>query len=227
MSKRTLDLSLYFILGPSHIDGDPTAMIHSAISGGVTLLQLRDKRPNTADQIAYAKTVKQALAGTAVPLLINDRVDVALAIGADGVHLGRTDMDPVTARRLLGSEAVIGVTIKTEAEAAAVDARIVDYGSIGGVFPTDSKQNADPPIGLDGLRHRVRRIKSVAPTLPICAIAGIDASRTESVIAAGVDGVCVISAITRAADPKVCAEQLAGLVRSAKHSQIDKKEARR
>ena len=227
MSKASLDLSLYLIVGPTHVDGDPTALIQAAIAGGVTLVQVRDKRPSTAEQIAYATVVRDALTGSRVPLLINDRVDVALAVGADGIHVGREDMDPVTARRLLGPDAIIGVTIKTQEEAAAADPVVIDYGSIGGVFPTESKHNPDPPIGLDGLTARVGTIMAVAPDMPICAIAGIDQVRAQQVMEAGLDGVCVVSAITHSDDPEAAAAEIRAVVDTVKQqrSQLEETDA--
>jgi thiamine-phosphate pyrophosphorylase len=157
-----------------------------------------------------ARRLKQCLAPLGVPLLINDRVDVALAAGADGVHIGQSDMDPADARRLLGPDAIIGITVKTRHEAGAIS-RGIDYASIGGVFATASKQNPDPPIGLDGLA-------SIAATLelPLVAIAGITRETTAPVISAGVDGVAVISAVCAAPDPRAAAAALRALVDGAK-----------
>lgn len=203
MPRLPIDHRLYALLdvpekpGPAHAPALLAARAAAAIAGGVTLLQLRDKSGDTRASIARAAAVL-AVRG-AVPLLINDRVDIALATGADGVHLGRQDMPPAIARRLLGPEALIGVTIKAEEDLAALDAAMIDYGTIGGVFPTRSKDNADAPVGLAGLARLRAAARARAP-LPIGAIAGIDAENAAAVIGAGADGVAVIGAIFAAAN---------------------------
>lgn len=204
-----VDLGLYFILGPDHWgDRDPAWLAREAAAGGATLVQLRDKVSDTAAMIESARALKAALAGTGVPLIVNDRADVAFAAGADGVNLGRRDMAPADARRLLGPSAIIGVTVKTREEAAAVDPAIVDYASVGGVFATASKHNPDPPVGLDGLAARIALIRERSPGMPISAIAGIDAGNAADVVAAGADGVALVRAIAAADDPRAAAADL-------------------
>ncbi len=217
--RPVLDLSLYMILGPSHLPGDPVPFIRAAVAGGVTLVQWRDKTSTTGAMIDQVRAIRQALTGTGVPLIVNDRVDVALAAGADGVHVGRDDIGVQDARRLLGPHPLLGVTVKNPAETRAVDPAILDYTSIGGVFKTDSKRNPDPPIGLDGLRDLVAILEAGAPGLPRCAIAGIGAEQAEPVIAAGVDGICVVSALTGSGDPEAAARHLHSLVERAKRRQ--------
>ncbi|MDW3204177.1 MAG: thiamine phosphate synthase [Alphaproteobacteria bacterium] len=216
MTRPSLDLTLYLIVGPSHVDGDPAPLVRDAVRGGVTLVQLRDKTSTTGGMVASARALKAALDGTGVPLLINDRADVAVAAGADGVHLGRDDLSPADARAIVGSDRIVGVTVKNPSEARAVEPGIVDYASVGGVFSTESKINPDPPIGLDGLREMAAVLTAGSPGLPRCAIAGIDGTRAAEVIAAGVDGVCVVSAITRSTDPFNAAQQLRAVVDAAK-----------
>src|SRR5690606_5880786 len=137
--------------------------------------------------------IRAALAGTGVPLVVNDRIDVALAAEADGVHLGRDDMDAAMARRLLGPAAIIGLTVKNAADAETATAAPADYACIGGVFETLSKNNPDTPVGLDGFATLRARIAVARPHLPVGAIAGIDASRARQVVRAGASGVAVIS----------------------------------
>jgi len=188
-----VDLRLYAILDPERTGGRPLdRLADAAAAGGATLLQLRDKNAGTRSFVARARQVKAALAGR-IPLIINDRIDVALAAEADGVHLGRDDMHPADARRLLGPEAIIGVTLKNNADLAVLDPALVDYGCIGGVYATTSKDNPDPPVGLVGLA----RLRGLAARsgLPVGAIAGIDLARTRDCIAAGADGVAIISAL--------------------------------
>lgn len=207
------DIRLYGILDPEHTRGrDLATLADAAVRGGVTILQLRDKLAGTKLFVERARAVKAALAGR-IPLIINDRVDVALAVDAEGVHVGRSDMLPGDARRLIGPGRILGLTLKTSAHIAEIDPAIADYGCIGGVFPTASKDNPDAPVGLDGLAE-LRRA-AAASGLPIGAIAGITAENTPEVIAAGADGIAVISAIFAADDVTAAARHLRTIVDTA------------
>lgn len=210
-----VNLRLYSIIDPERTGGrNPVELVRQAIAGGATLIQYRDKRAEGRRLVELARALKSAIEGTGVPFLINDRVDVALAAGADGVHLGQDDMHPSDARGLLGPRAIIGLTLKTPEQADAMAHMPVDYGCIGGVFATGSKDNPGPPLGLDGLHTLVTHAR-LANRGPIGAIAGIDASNAEAVIAAGADGIAVISAIFMAPDPKAEARRLRQLVDQA------------
>jgi thiamine-phosphate pyrophosphorylase len=143
-----------------------------------------------------------------VPLLINDRVDVALAAGADGVHVGQDDMAVADARALLGPQAIIGLSIKTVAQAEAAPLELLDYVCVGGVFATTSKDNPDPPIGLTGLRRIVDVFRARQAGFPVGAIAGIDAGNAAETVAAGADGVAVISTLSLAPDPTAATRAL-------------------
>lgn len=180
--------------------GELADLARLAAENGATIIQYRDKDASTRAMIGQASAIRAALAGSGVPLVVNDRVDVALAAGADGVHLGRDDMDAATARRLLGPQAIIGMTVKNEADADAAIAAQVDYACIGGVFETLSKRNPDPPVGLEGFSSLRAHISAARPELPVGAIAGIDEARAGEVVRAGASGVAVISAIFRAPD---------------------------
>ncbi|HVL71427.1 MAG TPA: thiamine phosphate synthase [Beijerinckiaceae bacterium] len=206
-----VDLRLYGILDPERARGrDLAALARAAIAGGCTLLQYRDKHAPTRTLVERARAIKAALAGTGVPLLVNDRVDVALAAQADGVHVGQDDMHPDDARRLLGPQAIVGLTLKTEAQADALASFPVDYGCIGGVFATTSKDNPAPPVGLDGFARVAARARRAG--CPVGAIAGIDETNAAGVIGAGADGVAVISAIFSAQDPEAAARRLRAVV---------------
>lgn len=213
-----VDHTLYAIIGPEHVRGrDMVALTRAAAKGGITLLQYRDKFSDTRALIDNAKRLKDALSGSNIPLLINDRVDVALAAGADGVHLGLNDMDPRDARRLLGSNAIIGWTVKNAHHARALTEQPVDYATIGGVFATTSKDNPDPPLGLDGLKA-VLALARQAKDIPIGAIAGITADNAASLIQAGADGIALISAIFMADQPEEAARKLRTIIDQAKVS---------
>lgn len=179
---------------------DLATMAATAARAGATLIQYRDKTASTRIMIERAIAIGEALSGTGIPFVVNDRVDVALAARADGVHLGRDDMDAATARKLLGPGAIIGLTVKNQADADIVIGAAADYACIGGVFETMSKVNPDPPVGLDGFTALRARIRSARPELPVGAIAGIDLENVSGIIAAGADGVAVISAVFRTPD---------------------------
>ena len=155
----TVDLRLYALVDPEHAGGRDLAELSRLVAqGGATLVQLRDKRSDTRPMVERARAIKAALAPFNIPLLVNDRVDVALASGADGVHVGQQDMAVEDARRLLGPRAIIGLSIKTVAQAEAAPIDLLDYVGVGGVFATSSKDNPNPPIGPGGSRAYRRRL---------------------------------------------------------------------
>jgi thiamine-phosphate pyrophosphorylase len=207
-----VDLRLYALLDPERAKAALPELARQVVAGGATLLQLRDKHGSTRRMIETARAIKAALADTHVPLLINDRIDVALAADADGVHIGQDDMAPEDARRLLGPGAIIGLSVKTFDEARAVPLEQLDYVCIGGVFATASKDNPQPPIGVDGLLARAAIMRERAPDFPVGAIAGIDEGNAAAVMGAGVDGIAVISALSMADDPEAAARRLRAIV---------------
>ncbi len=210
------DTRLYALVDPDVSGGrDIAQLARAAAEGGATLIQLRDKSANRREITARANAVRAALEGTGVPFLINDAVDVALAVGADGVHLGQEDLHPADARRLLGDDAIIGLTIKSRAHVDAAPLEIVDYLAVGGVFTTSSKVNPDPPIGVDGLADLVARIRGRGFAGEVCAIAGITPERIDDVIGAGADGICAVSAISAADAPQQAAARLREAVDAA------------
>jgi thiamine-phosphate pyrophosphorylase len=219
---RAIDLSLYAIID-SAVAGScspPNLMAHMADSvrlvvDSVGLVQLRDKHGSTRAMIEKARALKAVLAEKQIPLLINDRVDVALAAQADGVHLGQDDMPIADARLLLGPHAIIGLSVKTVKNAYAAPLEHLDYVAIGGVYATSSKDNGSAPIGLDGLREIVDAIRKRNAKTPICAISGINAANAADVIAAGADGIALISALWLASDPRRAAYQLRTIVDEA------------
>jgi thiamine-phosphate pyrophosphorylase len=211
-----VDLRLYALVDPARAGGhDLPELARSLAEGGATLLQLRDKHGSTRQMVERARAIKAALAASGVPFLINDRVDVALAAGADGVHVGQDDMAAADARRLLGRQAIIGLSIKTMAQVEAAPIALLDYVCIGGVFATSSKDNPDPPVGLAGFAGMAAAVRARAAELPVGAIAGIDESNAGDTIAAGADGVAVISALSSTADPRAAARRLRAIIDAA------------
>jgi thiamine-phosphate pyrophosphorylase len=211
-----IDLRLNAIVDPERANGRSLAeLARMVVASGATLVQLRDKHGSTRRMIEEARAIHAALAGTGVPLVINDRVDVALAAQADGVHVGQDDMRVEDARRLLGPKAIIGLSIKTVAQANAAPLELLDYAGVGGIYATTSKDNPDPPIGVAGLRAIVAALRARRRDLPICGIAGIDAGNAAAVIDAGADGIAVISALSAQNDPQGAARALRGIVDAA------------
>ena len=216
MSGRAIDPRLYLIVDPTQCTrDDPAAVAAAAVQGGVTLIQYRDKHAGTRDLIEGLQRVQAAVRDSGVPVLINDRVDVAFAADAQGVHLGQDDMPADIARRLLGANAVIGATIRSATEAESTPLEFVDYVGIGGVFPTDSKQPSNAPIGVDGFTDLAARIRRRRPDLALVAISGITAATAPQLMAAGASGVAVISSICSDRDPQQAASRLRAAIDNA------------
>jgi thiamine-phosphate pyrophosphorylase len=220
MQAGKIDLRLNAIVDPERAGGhDLAALARLCAEGGATLVQLRDKLSETRAMVETARAIRAALGPFGVPLVINDRVDVALASGAEGIHVGQDDMAVEDARKLLGPSAIIGLSIKNVGEAEAAPIGLIDYVGSGGVYGTLSKQQKNPPIGPAGLGRIIavlrRRAGQQGKPLPICGIAGIDASNAAPVIAAGADGIAVISALSLAGDPVAAARTLRQTVDAA------------
>ncbi|MBN2161163.1 MAG: thiamine phosphate synthase [Spirochaetes bacterium] len=175
--------------------------VAKAVTAGVEIIQYRNKTADTRTLYDEAGLIKEICAGTRSRLIINDRVDIALAVRADGVHIGQEDMPYGETRRLLGGSVVIGVTVHDVGEALEAEAMGADYIGVSPVYSTGTKQDAGEPCGTETLAA-IRR----ACSIPVVAIGGIDLSNVERVIAAGADMVCAISAVV--AKPDVAAEIL-------------------
>jgi thiamine-phosphate pyrophosphorylase len=158
---------------------------------GATVVQLREKRATSLQFYEAAKAALAVANERGVQLIVNDRVDIALAIGATGVHLGQDDLPPEIARRLLGDEAVIGYSTHSVAQALEASRLPIDYLAIGPIFATSTKENPDPVVGLEGLRA----VKSAIGSLPLVAIGGIKPVHTVEVLETGVDSVAMISGL--------------------------------
>jgi thiamine-phosphate pyrophosphorylase len=210
------DLSLYLVTdrrlaGPRGV----IETVRSALAGGVTLVQLRDPEAETRALEDEARALKALLAPHGIPLVINDRTDVALSAGADGVHLGQDDMDPRDARRLLGPNAIIGLSVGSPAELAASAQTLgaVDYLGTGPVNATATKAGAGDAIGPAGVAAVVAR-----SALPVVAIGGIGAGHAAAAIEAGARGIAVVSAIMAAPDPERAARDLRAIVDAARRT---------
>lgn len=195
---RPFDLSVYVITdralaGPRGI----LAVTEAAVRGGATLVQLREPHAPGRRLVAEARALIALLRPLGIPLIINDRVDVALAADADGVHVGQSDMAPADARALIGPDKILGLSITEFADLARSDLAGVDYLGVGPVFGTTTKPDAAPPMGLAGLAA-VR----AATALPIVAIGGIGPVQAGPVRTAGAEGVAIVSAIMAADDPE-------------------------
>ena len=199
-ARNPVDISLYAIADPARTRGRPLDILtRDAMAGGASLIQYRDKAAPARTMLEQERAIGEAIEGSGVPLIVNDRVDIAFAAGADGVHLGQDDLPPADARDMLGDRAIIGLSIKTPEDARQAPLEDLDYVFIGGVFQTASKDNP-VAIGVEGWKALAAIIRQRDPEIPIGAIAGIDESNIAEMIAAGADGVAVISAIFMADD---------------------------
>ena len=209
---KNFDLSLYLVLDPvlcADIGMVETA--RAAVAAGATIVQLRDKHASTSAIIETGLALKQALAGSNALLIVNDDVDAAIAIGADGVHIGQEDLDADNTRRLIGPDMILGLSVETEALASAIDASIVDYAGIGPIFATPTKPDHKQPIGFDGLA----RIIKLCP-VPSVAIGGMKAEHAAEALAAGADGLAVVSAICGKPDPAAATALIADAIKEAR-----------
>lgn len=206
------DYTLYLITDSRLAQGRTNReVVEAAVSGGATLVQYREKAASTRRMIEEATELHDLLVARHIPLIINDRIDVALAVGAEGVHVGQDDMPARLARRLIGQNRILGVSASNVEEAIAAAADGADYLGVGAIFATGTKGDAGAPIGVEGLLQVVQ----VSP-IPVVAIAGINASNAASAIRAGAAGVAVISAIVGAEDVERAAREIRQMVERAR-----------
>ena len=185
-------------------------VVSEAVAGGVTIVQLREKDASTGEFVELAFRLKDILRPYNVPLIINDRVDVALAVDAEGLHIGQSDMPYEIAGKLLGPDKIIGLSVENMDDLLKANELDVDYVGISPVYGTPTKTDTAEPFGLEGLRRAVEL--SVHPTV---AIGGMNAGTIADVIAAGADGVAVVSAICSAQSPRLAAKELSGIISTA------------
>jgi thiamine-phosphate pyrophosphorylase len=209
---RRFDLSVYLITDPVLTGArSVTEVVEMAIAGGATMVQYRNPDDKTRILVDEARAILALTKPAKVPFIVNDRIDVALAIGADGVHVGQADMRVADVRRLIGPAPIVGLSITSEADLDVSDFGGVDYLGVGPVFATSTKPDAAPPINVGGLEAIVARTK-----IPIVAIGGLHAGNAADAITAGASGVAVVSAICAAPDPTAATRELVGIVKGAK-----------
>jgi thiamine-phosphate pyrophosphorylase len=206
------DLSLYVITDRAIGHNRPLEdVVAAAIRGGATMIQLREKVWPVGRIVETARRLKAITHPAGIPLIVNDRVDVALAVEADGVHVGHDDLPVADARRLMGPERIVGASAGSVAEAVQAEADGADYVAVGSIFGTTSKPDAGEPVGPEILSH-IR----AAVRIPIVAIGGVTHANAGEAIRSGAHGVAVISAVVGADDVREAARRLAEIVRAAR-----------
>lgn len=187
---------LYLIVDPLDTGREPLALAQAMLAGGARLLQLRLKHETETNRfLAHAAAIREATTATGATFIVNDRADIAAAVGADGVHLGQDDLPIEAARGLLGPQALIGLSTHDERQLATAANTSADYLSLGPLFPTTSKANPDPVVGTDRLAAARIMVRH-----PLVAIGGITATTAADALASGADAIAVISDIVRAPD---------------------------
>jgi thiamine-phosphate pyrophosphorylase len=215
--RPRLDPTLYLVTDPQPGGGRALLeIVAAAVQGGVTLVQLRDKRADGRALLEQARALKALLDPLGVPLLINDRIDIALAAGAAGCHVGQTDLPVEAARALLGPDAILGTSLDAVEQARAADPEHLDYVAYGPFAATATKGDAGAPIGAAGLAA-VRALTG----LPLVAIGGVGEANLGEAIAAGADGIAVVSAIMAAADPTAASRRLREAIEVAREGRRD------
>jgi thiamine-phosphate pyrophosphorylase len=210
---RRFDPTLYLVTDPEPARGRALVeVVAAAVRGGVTLVQLRDKHAGGRALLETARALKAVLDEQGVPLIVNDRADVAHAADAAGCHVGQSDLPAEAVRAILGPDAIVGVSLNDPDQARDIDRDLVDYVAYGPFAATATKADAGAPIGADGLAALRQR----TPMLPLVAIGGIDARNTAEAVRAGADGIAVVRAIMAAADPAAGSRELRAAIDAAK-----------
>ncbi|WP_319519475.1 thiamine phosphate synthase [uncultured Martelella sp.] len=210
--RPVFDLSLYLVLDPVLCSTlGMTETTRQAVRGGATMVQLRMKDATTSERIAAGRKLQQVLAGTDARLIVNDDVEAAIALGADGVHVGQSDDDPVAVRAKIGPDMLLGLSIDSLEAARCFNPAPLDYIGAGPVFATGTKPGHAAPLGFDGLAEVAGR-----SGLPVVAIGGLKAEHIPATFQAGADGIAVVSAICGQPDPHHAAVALSAAIGKAK-----------
>ena len=199
---NNLDLSLYLVTNNSEDEEKFLNIIEESLKGGVSVVQLREKKAETLDLYNLALKVKEITQKYNVPLIINDRIDIALAIDADGVHVGQSDMPAKTARSMIGEDKILGVSVANIKEAKKAQRDSADYIGVGAVYPTNTKDDATS-VPKKELKEIVESVD-----IPVVAIGGITQENAHELNACGIDGLSVVSAIMEAKNPKIASKNL-------------------
>jgi thiamine-phosphate pyrophosphorylase len=207
-----VDWSVY-VIADRKVAGDRPILdiVRAAIGGGATVVQLREKAATTREMVELGSALHEVTAAAHLPLIINDRVDVALAVGAEGVHLGVDDMPVALARQILGPQCIIGASPETIEGARQAERDGADYLGVGDLYGTPSKGDAGQPIGLEGLARAVGAV-----SIPVVAVGGVRPENAAAAIEVGAAGVAVISAVVGAEDPGLAARRLCDAVCAAR-----------
>lgn len=196
MHNHKVDYSLYLVTDRDCLGGkDFAATVEQALRGGATVVQVREKNLSTLEFFQVTSRIKSITDKYGVPLIVNDRADIALAVDAAGLHIGQEDLPLVVARHLLGPEKIIGVSASTLEEALLAQEQGADYLGVGAIFPTNTKDDADS-VSLAALKIIKEQVK-----IPVVAIGGINSDNAQAVMETGVDGVAVVSAVIAAQNP--------------------------
>ncbi len=211
--RPAFDLSLYLVLDPVLCSGH-RGMVETALAAaqaGATIVQLRAPGWKKRALVECARELKKVLSPRGVPLIIDDDADVCLAADADGLHVGQRDLEQHDARAVIGPDRLLGLSVSNLDELAGADASVTDYLGVGPVFSTATKPDAAPPMGLAGLAAVASRT-----TLPTVAIGGIKSQHAADILAAGADGIAVVSAICGQPDPQAATAELHRLIEAAR-----------
>jgi len=200
---KKIDTTLYFITDSTPYNEEEfLERVEKALSGGVTIMQLREKDRTTREYISLAEKVHSIAQKYKVPLIIDDRTDVALAVGAEGVHLGQSDMPIDTARKIVGDKMIIGATTKTVEQALEACKNGADYLGVGAIYPTTTKVKT-VLTSVDTLKDIVKAV-----SVPVNAIGGLNKDNIDVLKGSGISGICAVSAIMKADDPQTAAREL-------------------
>jgi len=207
MSKVKIDYSLYLVTDRKLLgERDLAQSIELAIQGGVSLVQLREKSISTKEFLSLAMRVKEITSKYEIPLIINDRLDIALAVDAEGLHVGQDDLPMLKARELLGPDKIIGVSARTLEEALLAEKQGADYLGVGAVFRTSTKSDAKE-VSLEQLEYIKKSV-----SIPVVAIGGINSGNVQQVKVTGIDGISVVSAILVQDNIFMAAKQLKEII---------------
>ncbi|MDF9762694.1 MULTISPECIES: thiamine phosphate synthase [Peribacillus] len=210
MKKSQIDLSLYLVTEESIAIEELTKIIAESVSGGVSIVQLREKNNSSLSFYKKASELKQLLSELSIPLIINDRVDIALAVEADGIHIGQDDLPLPVIKQMVPDDMIVGVSVSTLEEALEAEQNGADYIGVGSVFPTKTKQDATL-MAIEDLEEICRSV-----SIPAVAIGGITADNISSLSDSGLSGTAVVSAIMNADSPKIASELLLKIIKDFK-----------